>query len=266
MKNFFLRYRAVCYGLLVGALLTVTVGAFYGVYQFGKTARVWELYQEDRLSVAGIFFMRGNYFFGGGAYDLALAKGYFNRALTYSNTYNEPIHYQIGRVHFIEGDLDTAIEHFNKQIELNPYFIQSYYMRGLTYGYQEKFTEAEQDFLTFIDAKPESWAAHNDLVWVYFRSGQYDKAEEYARRGLLHQPQNPWLNNALGGVLINQKRFKEAIAPLAIARDGFNAMTEADWGIAYPGNDPRVYREGRAASIRSAEENLLRAESVEEGE
>jgi Tfp pilus assembly protein PilF len=253
-------------GLVLGAVLTAVGVSSYALYSFAQTAQVWRLYQEDRLSFASVFFMRGNYFFGDGDYNLPTAMAYYNRALRYENSTNEPIYYQIGRVHFIRGDLDAALKAFNEQIAQNPSYMKSYYMRGLTYGYQNNFTSAADDFKTFLISKPESWAAHNDLVWILFRAGEYDSAEQYARKGLVFAPGNPWLSNALGGILINQKRFAEAIAPLTTARDGFTAMTAEDWGNAYPGNDPRVYGEGRTASIRSAEENLARAQSALAGE
>lgn len=242
----FLILASIFFGLLCG----------YGVTVY-KQARVWDLYQENRLTISSFYFERGNYYFGGGAYDLERALSYYDAAMGWNPSGSDPIHYQRGRVYFIKGDFKQALFEFNKQLELNPSFKRTYYMRGLTYGYQGSLKEAADDFKIFLEWIPYSWAGHNDLVWIYFRMGDFEQAEKYARQGLTYAPGNPWLSNALGAILLNKGLYAEAREHLLVAQSGFSSMTEQQWGEAYPGNDPRVYTEGRQASLSSVEQNLL---------
>jgi tetratricopeptide (TPR) repeat protein len=244
------------FSFLIGAFAAVLALLCYGIYLQVYPMQLGRLFREDRLYPASMFFMRGNYYFGDGAYDLAQAEANFYRALGYENHANEPILYQLGRVYFIKGELAEAVSYFDQQLAADPAFVKSYYMRGLTYGYLNDFVRAEQDFKKFIETKPHSWAAHNDLAWVYFRAGRYKEAEEQARQGLEYAAGNPWLQNALGAALINQGRYEEAREPLLNARDGFALIGPEGWGMAYPGNDPRIYAEGHAASLASVDKNL----------
>ncbi len=260
----FLYNKALWQGFLITLLVGLVIGFCVMVGHFAYTARVVEGWERDRLSLSGLLFMRGNYYFGDRPekYNIEIAEQMYELALRFANPYLEPIHYQLGRVYFIKGELEQAVTQFNLQLEQNPEFQRTYYMRGLTYGYLNEFALAEQDFKQVLKWRPDSWAAHNDLVWVYFRAGSYDEAEQYARAGLLYSPGNAWLSNALGAILVNQGRYQEAEAHLLTAKEGFAAMGPEGWGIAYPGNDPRVYAEGQQASVAAAEANLQIIESA----
>lgn len=245
----------------MGGIFSVFLLGVGWAWYYLQTGAAWQLWQAERLSPSSFYFERGNYYFGAKAYDLDTAMSSFLRALEFTNVHNDPIKYQLGRIYFIRGELTLAVAYFTDQLREQPGYAKAYYMRGLTYGYQNNFELAAADFKTFLASKPESWAAHNDLVWVLFRAGEYGEAEQYARAGLEFSPNNAWLSNALGALLINQGRYAEAVEPLTVAVAGFAAMTEEDWGNAYPGNDPRVYEQGRVASIQSAENNLARAQA-----
>lgn len=243
-------------GLLVGIVVMMVGLASVAVFQFARSGEAWEQWRAGRLSASSFYFQRGNYYFGGTTYDIDRALANFQKAASYENTQNDPILYQIGRVYFIQGRLDLALTEFDRQLEENPDYKRTYYMRGLTYGYLNRFAEAEADFETYLEWRPGSWAAYNDIAWVFFRSGQYQKAEDAARKGLEIEPMNPWLSNALGAILVNQERYEEAEQLLIDAQIGFSLLGPEGWGVAYPGNDPRIYAQGHQASIASAEENL----------
>jgi tetratricopeptide (TPR) repeat protein len=241
--------RAISGALVVAAL---TYAGF-----FLYTGNTWGLIKEGRLSISTLLFERGNYYFGGKAYDLDAALWSFEKALVFENSDKNPIYYQVGRIAFIKGDLDKAILYFNTQLEEDPTFMQAYYMRGLTYGYLGQFSAAVRDFERFLEERPTSWAGHNDIAWVFFRQADFINAEKYARQGLGYSPDNPWLANALGVALLNRGEYEEAEKFLQKSQDGFLSMNPERWGGAYPGNDPRVYEEGYRATLASVEANLL---------
>ena len=256
------RYQRVIKSAGVILLLAIFLFGIVAGYHFFDQGRAWEQVREGKFSAAAFFFHRGNYFFGGGAYDLEAAMRNYEWALRFENSSSEPILYQIGRLYFIKGDLRGAVKTFNEQLQADPTFMRSYYMRGLTYGYIGDYVQAAADFKKFIEWRPESWAAHNDLVWAYFLAGNYDAAENYARAGLLYNPKNPWLSNALGAILLNQKKYQEALLFLADAQNGFATMTENEWGQAYPGNNPEIYHRGLEATRQSVEDNIRLVEQA----
>jgi len=204
---------------------------------------------------ASLRFEIGNYYFGGGAYDVDRAQGYFEKALAI-DPQTAGAHYQLARVYFIRGDFSTALDEINKELELHPDFKRSYYVRGLIYGYSKRYKEAEADFKEFLKWKPESWAGHNDLAWVYFMEGDYKNSAETAREGLKYVPNNVWLLNSLGVALLNDGKLAEAKKALTEALASADAMTPADWGRSYPGNNPSVYGDGLDAMRASIKRNL----------
>ena len=233
-------------------IVTVLSGVFY--YSRGEVSSyVWDNY-HILPSVAMVFnndatlsLEIGNHYFnayGGGAYDLEKAKLYFNRALELDPNVKDAWH-QLARIDFLEGNFNKALFKINTQIELHgDGLMSSYYIRGLIFGYMELFSEAEKDFLVFLEWDKKNWAVHNDLAWVYFSEGEYQKAVDIARKGLLYNKINPWLLNILGVSLINVGEIVEAKKILELALENADILDEADWHKAYPGNNPNVGIQG----------------------
>jgi Tfp pilus assembly protein PilF len=200
-------------------------------------------------------FAAGNYYFGGGAYNLNKAEYFFRKALALDPSLEGP-HYQLARIYFIQGDFPSGLTEINTELQMHPEFKRSYYVRGLIYGYSEEFAKAEEDFKEFLAWKPDSWAGNNDLAWIHFQEGEYKEAAEAARAGLLIAPHNPWLLNSLGVALLNMEDPQGAKAAFTEALKELERLTPSDWGRAYPGNSPGVYREGYDQMKASLQANL----------
>lgn len=248
-------------GLLVLGMLCASLLAT-------DAATLWERTHFDTLAIlraphdAGLRFEIGNYYFGDGAYDLEKAQTYFKKAIDLDPKL-AGAHYQLARVYFIHSDFYDALREINTEINLHPDNKRSYYVRGLINGYSEHLGEAENDFLEFLKWKPDSWAGYNDLAWVLFRQGKYEKSADAAQKGLTIAPDNPWLLNSLGVSLLNLKDTAEARAAFEKALTIVNSMAPEVWGRAYPGNDPRVYGEGLSQMKLSIEQNLALLDSVD---
>ena len=88
---------------------------------------VWQKYR--RPDVALVLAVRdtkllmnlGNYYFNGGAYDLEKSKQAYEKAIG-ASTSTPPLwaHYQLGRIYFVEGDFERALEEVNKELEAYP--------------------------------------------------------------------------------------------------------------------------------------------------
>lgn len=229
---------------------------------------VWEKTKCGECSVflnprsAKLHFDIGNYFFGGGAYDIRKAEAHFRSAIALDNAL-PGTHYQLSRIYFIRGDLWEALTEISKELELHPDNQRSYYIRGLVYGYGGLLPEAEADFKKFLEWKPESWAGHNDLAWIYFQKGEYENVEKTAREGLKYDAANVWLLNSLGVALLNLEQKEEAEAVFQKALAILSSMNPEDWGKAYPGNDPQHYKTGFEQMKASIEANLNLLEDVD---
>ncbi|OGN16420.1 MAG: hypothetical protein A3B99_02840 [Candidatus Yanofskybacteria bacterium RIFCSPHIGHO2_02_FULL_44_12b] len=122
--------------------------------------------------------------------------------------------------------------------------------------------EAIDAFAMFIEYKPESWAARNDRAWLQFRIGDIDGALETIEP-VVTITNNPWVQNTYGTLLMNKERYKEARTAFENAKLAVDWMTEASWGRAYPGNDPRIYATGLQAMKTSIANNLKLVDLVD---
>ena len=164
-------------------------------------------------------------------------------------------HHQLSRTYFIQGDFDTAISEANKELEIHPEDGGTYYILGLTYGYMNQEKKAIDSFSKYIDFNPKTWAARNDKAWLQFRIGDIDGALATISPVALNK-NNPWVQNTLGTLFLNKKNYKGAQEAFLNAKRVADSMTEEEWGIGYPGNDPRIYNIGLSAMRKSIENNL----------
>lgn len=171
--------------------------------------------------------------------DLAI-RAY--REVISGNPQRSDVRLELARVYFVKGDpvaQRVAVAEATEELRLFPENDRAYYVRGLIYGGLKLWDEAERDFLAFIDRKPESPWAYNDLAWVYFSKGDWQRAEEASRRAIDIHNTFMWGYNGLGLALLNQGRYAEAVGTLEIALRLADEATPGDYLQAYPGNDPQ---------------------------
>jgi len=178
-------------------------------------------------------------------------------------------YFLLGRVYFVEGRMEDSIRNYSVAIKLNPNHKESYYGRGLTYGFTSSifYPEAKRDFEKYIEIDRQefektgshaygAWAGYNDLAWVYYLMGEWKQAEEVARAGLEITQSNPWLSNMLGAILLEQNRCEEAIEELEKADLLLGAITSDQFGEAYSGDNPKNWGPGKESMAKAIKENL----------
>ncbi|MFA5132149.1 MAG: tetratricopeptide repeat protein [Candidatus Paceibacterota bacterium] len=229
------------------------------------------------LSLVGTLFMLGSFFlcynsplvlsylgnvtFGGSPpkfYSLPIAKFAYMRSSELRTSENKPIpwsNYQLGRIAFITGDLSIALEYFNKELEYYPLHTKVYYMKGLTLGYIGREEEGIEAFKFYTKNTNDTWASFNDLAWLQFRIGDIKGALETIEPIAKAQDHNPWIANTYGVLLMNVGRLLEAQESFAKGEETLSQMSEKDWGVAYPGNNPRIYRKGLSGMRESFSAN-----------
>jgi tetratricopeptide (TPR) repeat protein len=197
---------------------------------------------------------------GGSTYDRGLAERFVSAAIELDEQLPYA-HYQRARLYFLDERYAKAIIEVNKELEYNPNFSRSYYLRGLIHGYNGQYTEAAADFAEFIKRKPEEWAGYADRAWVLFQLGDYQGVLE-TMEAILPKTRNAWLLNAYGVALLNTEREEAALEALLEAQDLASRMTPEMWGMAYVGNDPRIYRAGLEEMRKNIDENIERVNNA----
>lgn len=238
-----------------GFLLSQDALARLAWQRYGRADIALALNRSD----AALAMQIGNYYFNGGAYDLGKAEQAYRRAAELDPQLLGSA-YQLVRIDFLRGNFPEALEKANEIAAQYPEFKRVHYLRGLIHGYAGDLDAAAADFRAFLEWDPKSWAGHNDLAWVYFKTGQYRRVEEAARAGLAWNPENPWLLTSLGVALLNQQKNDGARIALEGAQKAAELLTVADWHRAYPGNDPLWAQNGLDSMRRTIQVNLALVE------
>jgi len=252
-------------------VLVLAILLFGFLFSRDSLARAaWQKYHSPATALAlasqgtKLLMNLGNYYFNGGAYDLARAKKAYEKALRVDPKILWG-HYQLGRIYFVEGKFDSALEEINKEFVANPENLRSLYVRGLIYGYRAQagdLAKAEADFQRFTQWIPGEWGGYNDLAWILAKAGKYEESKKAVLRAFENVPngrENPWLWNSLGVALLNLGKMSEAKTAFESALRYAEGITEAEWRKAYPGNNPASVGEGPRAFRNAIKENLRRA-------
>lgn len=212
----------------------------------------------------------GNWHFNatnGRMYDIERAEHLY-RAAEELDANQRGVHHQLARIDFLRAKFPSAIERIDKEIALygeeNP---NAYYIRALVLGYQGKYLDAAADYEKYFTLAPANWAAINDYSWVLLKAKLPEGALSALEWGLAEWPENPWLLHNKVIALYEVGRYEEAATAAAAAAAAVDTVTEADWLIAYPGNDPRSAGQGLAsfkAAVRANQEKVQKA--LEAGE
>jgi lipoprotein NlpI len=86
------------------------------------------------------------------------------------------------------GQLDKAMEDFNKSIAINPSFYKSYNNRGAVYSEMGQLDKAMEDFNASLALNPRCDEAYNNRGMVYGKTGSLDKAIEEFSKSLTIKP------------------------------------------------------------------------------
>ncbi len=127
-----------------------------------------------------------------------------------------------------QGEVDKAVELFNKTLAQLPDFVLARYDLAVAYRNQGNVDQAILEYEKALQINPNFPEALSNLGGQYFRVGKIDKAIETLKRAVQNFPNFIQANSNLGAVLNKKKRYEEAIPYLKKT-----VQLDPEFGMAY---------------------------------
>lgn len=151
-----------------------------------------------------------------------VAKGHYDVALIQlekadRNKGNDPeITYLTGICHREQGDLEKAVNAFNRALTLNPDYAPAHYGLGLSHIRQGDAEAAVVDFSRAVRLNPARPDFQNNLGYAYMEQDRLDLAEDHFRKSLALEPDYRLAQNNLAVCRFLKGEETEALALLMI--------------------------------------------------
>jgi protein O-mannosyl-transferase len=142
--------------------------------------------------------------------------------------------YNLGLALKNQGQLDQAIAHYRRAVNIWPDYVEAHYNLGGAYIEKGNIDEALAEYRRAIEIRPDDADSHNNYGSALRRLNQFDQAENEYRRALSLQPQYLDARLNLGSLLLQRGRTAEAITNLETARrlQPNDAVTHVTLGLA----------------------------------
>lgn len=143
---------------------------------------------------------------------------HFQKALEIDPDIAEP-HNNLGNALLQKGQLDEALIQFQKSVDLFPDFAGSQYNLGLALFQKGRLDEAAVHFQKAVEIDRRSAPAQGMLGLVFFRKGQLDDAISHLQKSVEINPKSAKVQNNLGLALLQNGRVDEAIVCFETAEE-----------------------------------------------
>jgi tetratricopeptide (TPR) repeat protein len=162
----------------VAVVILLSVPATYlTVKQIGiwkDTFTLWNyLIEKQQMEISFFYTNRGSALMAMGQLDRAIED--FNKAITLDPS-DYKAHANLGRTYKDMGQLNKAIESLDKAIALNPVFFEAYYDKGIAYGEAGLFDKSLESLTKSLEMEPKQPDAYISRGVSYARIGQHDRA------------------------------------------------------------------------------------------
>jgi len=133
-----------------------------------------------------------------------------------------------GRKYFEEGNLEKAIESWQKAVELNPEFSEGHLNLGTAFKERERPEDALYHYNKAIELNPNDFLAYYNLGLVYYQEEKFGAASEKYRKALEINPSDKDCRYNLAMALFYEKKYREAEKELSEV-----LKTDGSYGPAY---------------------------------
>lgn len=128
-----------------------------------------------------------------------IAVDLINKAINISPS--ELMYCNLGNALQVQGQLELAVESYQKAISIQPDFVEAHSNLGNALQAQGRFDEAVESYRRALSIKPDFVQAHGNLGNALQAQGKFDEAVESYRRALLLKPDYVKVHGNLGNAL-----------------------------------------------------------------
>lgn len=152
-----------------------------------------------------------------------------------------------GYFNFVLDRDDQALSDFNNAVKLGPRFPYNFFYRGELYRKIGEYDKALNDYQSALRLRPKFTDAHFGMAMVHLQRKELMEATEACRKIIEIDRDDPRGYTCLGGLLMEQERFPDA---LKVYQEGLARIPQDSelWyssGVAYEKND--MYQEAADA-------------------
>jgi len=139
------------------------------------------------------------------------AIAHYQKALQIKPDFAEA-HYNFGHALLKKGNVDEAIAHYQKALTINPDNAEAHNNFGNALLQKGNVDEAIAHFKKALQIKPDDADAHNNFGNAFLQQGQIAEAIAHYQKALAINPDDAETHNNLGSAFLQQRRMDEAIA------------------------------------------------------
>lgn len=170
-------------------------------------------------------------------------------------------------VYFLRGEFydrqkmyDKAEEQFRKALEIDPQNAAVLnYLGYMLVDHDQKLPEALKMIREAVLLEPQNYAYLDSLGWAYYKTGQYDLAEENIRKANERNNGDPTIHDHLGEVYEKTGKLKMAVEQWQRSMSEYASSLPAD---ADPDDVQKVQHKLENARVKLARLNSSAAEKV----
>jgi len=143
-------------------------------------------------------------------------------------------HDNMGKVLLRKGQVDEAIDQYQKALAINPNFALAHSDLGMAYGQKKQESEAAEQYQQALALDPGFAPAHNNLGMIFLEKGQVDAAMDEFHKALASNPSFALAHYNLGVALGREGQGDEAVEQFqkAVAADPNFAAAHNNLGMA----------------------------------
>jgi tetratricopeptide (TPR) repeat protein len=138
------------------------------------------------------------------------AMVHYQKALEIKPDFAEA-HNNLGNFLFQKGSVDEAMVHYQKALEINPDYAEAHYNLGYALLKMGNVDEAIAHLQKALQINPDYAEAHNNLGYALIQKGSVDEATAHFQKALQINPDYADAHNNLGNMLLEKGSVDEAI-------------------------------------------------------
>ena len=142
--------------------------------------------------------------------QLDVAVEYFEKALAIKPDYTE-VNYNLCLTHQELGQLDAAVESYKKALAVNPNYAEAHNNLGVTLKELGQLDSAVECYEKAITSQLDYAEAHNNLGLAFYELDQVDLAVESYKKALAIKPDYAEVNYNLGNALNDLGQLDDAV-------------------------------------------------------